>query len=113
MGLPMKVRGGVALLIYLCLHAPPAVAVDSTWTGGNSSDWNTASNWSNATVPSGTASFDGNVLTTITFSSAVTTIGTIQFNSAATDYTFAIDNPTGRTVVLNGLGIVGSSVGQP
>ncbi|UGA47613.1 autotransporter domain-containing protein [Bradyrhizobium quebecense] len=107
----MKVRGGVALLIYLCLHAPPAVAVDSTWTGGNSSDWNTASNWSNATVPSGTASFDGNVLTTITFSSAVTTIGTIQFNSAATDYTFAIDNPTGRTVVLNGLGIVGSSGG--
>src|SRR5689334_8165561 len=98
-----KGRATVALLIYLCLVAQPAVAVDSTWTGASNSDWNTNSNWSGATVPSGTASFDGTGLVkSITFSSATTTIGTMQFNSAATAYTFTIFKfLTNQMVVFN------------
>jgi hypothetical protein len=111
-GAPRHWRGVVAPLIYVWIGAQPAAAVDSTWTGASSGDWNTNSNWSNAAVPSGTASFDSTGLVkTITFSSAATSIGTMQFNSAATDYTFTIFNPTGQTVVLNGLGIVNSAGG--
>jgi autotransporter-associated beta strand protein len=91
----------------------PALAQDALWTGTTSGNWNTISNWSTGTVPLGTANFDNTGATkTITFSSSSTSIGTMQFGSAASDYTFTVFSAAGQTVSLNGLGIVSSS-GNP
>jgi autotransporter-associated beta strand protein len=90
------------LLGCLCLTALPAAAQDATWLATPATgDFNTATNWTPATVPTGTAFFNSSNTTSLTFS-ADTTIGGWTFNSGASNYSFT----NGHTLQFNGAGIV-------
>jgi autotransporter-associated beta strand protein len=83
--------------------APPAAhAQDATWLAApGSGDFNTASNWTPAQVPTGTAFFGTSNVTSLSFS-ANTTIGGFTFNAGASDYAFS----NGLGLAFNGAGIV-------
>ncbi len=84
-----------------------------TWSGPGS-DWNTNTNWSPQTVPTGTAIFAGANPTTVTFSQAATSIGTIQFNSGAPAYSFNLASlPPAQSLTITGTGIVNNSANAP
>jgi hypothetical protein len=82
-----------------------------TWSGPGS-DWNTNTNWTPHTVPTGTAIFTGANPTTVTFDPTTTSIGTIQFNAGAAAYTFNAESTTqflDFTLNVTGTGIVNNS----
>jgi outer membrane autotransporter protein len=88
---------------YLCTAA--AHAQDAIWLlNPGSGDWNTATNWSPATVPLGTATLDNSNVIALTISSA-TFIQTLHFTAAAPAYSF---NLTGD-LTFQGAGIVNDS----
>ena len=97
------------------LGAMPAHAQDATWsTAPGSSDFNTASNWTPATVPTGTAFFGASNTTLITFQPFITTsIGTLQFNADAPAYVFATPPPLFTSISITGAGIVNGSSNAP
>jgi autotransporter-associated beta strand protein len=99
------------LLASSALIAAPAAALDATWLAvPPTADWNTPTNWSPATVPTGTASFGLSNTTGLTFSAASNTIGTMQFNAGAPAYTF---NMPATQLTINGTGIVNNSSNKP
>jgi autotransporter-associated beta strand protein len=86
----------------LVAAALPAVAQDATWLlNPGSGDFDTAANWTPATVPTGTAFFAASNTTTLSFSAA-TALGGWTFNAGAPSYTF---NNT-QSVSFTGAGIV-------
>jgi autotransporter-associated beta strand protein len=93
---------GAALACAWFSCVTSAQAQDATWLASPSSgDFNSATNWSTGTVPSGTATF-GSSATTALSSSAPTAIGGWTFNAGASAYTFT----NGDTLSFNGAGIV-------
>ena len=88
-----------------------AHAVDATWDGPGA-EWTTGTNWSSGSVPNGTATFTGNVPTSLTISNN-TSINTIQFNAGAPAYQFTIEQPTSANFLITGTGIVNSSANAP
>lgn len=76
------------------LGGMPAHAQDATWLPNpGSNNFNTASNWTPATVPTGTAFFGTSNTTSIAFQSFTTTsVGTLQFNPGAPAYSFTTEN---------------------
>ncbi len=95
----------VALLAGTALCATAARAQNATWsTNPGSSDFNTAANWTPATVPTGTAFFGTSNTTTLSFS-ATTSLGGWTFNAGASNYTFNNTQAvtfTGAGIVING-----------
>jgi autotransporter-associated beta strand protein len=88
-------------------------AQNATWEGPGA-DWNTGTNWSPATVPTATAIFPNSVTTSLTFSAAATTIGTMQFNAGSPAYTFTlVTQPPPQSLTINGTGIVNNSSNAP
>lgn len=86
----------------------------STWvgTGSDFGDWNTASNWSPATLPSTTAIFGSTGLTSVNLSSNVT-IGTIQFSDAAQRFDLFVTAFSSPVVLdLTADGIIGNAANQ-
>jgi autotransporter-associated beta strand protein len=88
------------------LAALPARAQNATWLlNPGSGDFNTAGNWTPATVPTGTAFFGTSNTTALSFS-ADTTIGGWTLNPGASAYTFTIPSETlqfvGAGIVING-----------
>ena len=82
--------------------ALPAAAQDATWLATpGSGNFNTATNWSPATVPTGTANFSTSNTTSLSFS-ASTAIGGWTFNAGASNYTFT----NVQSLTFNGAGIV-------
>jgi hypothetical protein len=110
--LPRRLRETVSvLLVGLSLGTVAVHAQDATWLGlPVSGNWDAAANWSGAQIPTVTAMFGPSLITTITFSSATTTIGTLQFNLSPSQYFF---NPTGVSFVINGAGIINNSLISP
>ena len=105
-GLNRRRVGSAAFSAFLCLCATTADAQDATWLSApGSSDWDTATNWTNETVPTGTATFGASNTTTLTFSSG-TFIGTIQLNAGAPGYTFDVGP---NFLEVDGTGIVNNS----
>ena len=96
-----------------CLFGSVGVAhaVDATWDGPGA-EWTTGTNWSSGSVPNGTATFTGNVPTSLTISNN-TSINTIQFNAGAPAYQFTIEQPTSANFLITGTGIVNSSANAP
>jgi hypothetical protein len=91
------------------LTATFARAQDATWsTNPGSGNFNTATNWTPATLPTGTAFFGPSSITSLTISSP-TTLGGFTFNAGAPAYSFG---PT-SSIVFNGAGIVNNSVARP
>jgi fibronectin-binding autotransporter adhesin len=100
------------LLAVVCLGTLPAHGQDATWdTSPGSSDWNTGSNWSSGTVPTGTATFGSSNTTAITFSKGITTVGEMLFNAGAPAYSFT--TPIAFQIVITGVGIVNNSSNAP
>jgi hypothetical protein len=103
---------GTALVGALILLAPTiSHAQDATWKGSVSGDWNTNGNWSPASVPTGTATFDNTGLTQTVTVSADASIGTIGLSAGAPTYSYTI-NP-GVTFNIVGAGITNSSANAP
>jgi autotransporter-associated beta strand protein len=101
-----KVLVGAAL--GLCATA--AYGQNATWLlSPGSSDFDTAANWSPATVPTGTASFGASNKTSLTFSLPDTIIGSMQFNGGAPAYSFAVSS----ALEITGNGIVNNSSNAP
>ncbi len=80
----------------------PAAAQHATWLlNPGSGDFNTAANWTPATVPTGTAFFGVSNTTALSFS-AGTSLDSFTFNAGASAYTFT----NGVVLSFNGAGIV-------
>ena len=88
----------------------------STWsTQPATGEWNTATNWEPAAVPTDTATFTTSSQTAITFSSTSdATVNNIEFAAGAPTYTFTFDTPYPDTPTLTiaGQGITNSSMYQ-
>jgi uncharacterized protein with beta-barrel porin domain len=94
----------------LGLGASAAHAQSATWAGPGA-DWDTTANWSPTGVPTATAIFTGATPTSITFSQAATSIGTMQFNAGAPGYTFTFE--VGNTFNVTGAGVNNNSSNAP
>jgi autotransporter-associated beta strand protein len=103
---PAILATSIAALTALCFF--PQGARAQTWVGGTSSDWNTATNWTNpASVPVTTATFDASSVTGVSISVA-TGVGGITFDANATStYTITINSP--GSLSITGVGIMNSS----
>jgi len=97
----------MVLFVGAMLSAGTAYSQNATWLSApSSSDFDTAANWSPATVPTNTATFGASNTTSLTFSSNATVIGTLQFQAGAPAYTLT----TGANALdINGVGIVNNS----
>jgi autotransporter-associated beta strand protein len=94
-----------ALLCGISFLAVAAHAQDATWLmAPATSDWNTAANWTPASVPTNTAIFGASNTTSLTFSAVTTSINTLQLNAGAPAYTFTV--PSNSDLSINGTGIV-------
>jgi autotransporter-associated beta strand protein len=94
----------------LGLSVTCAYGQNATWVlAPGSSDFDTGANWSPAVVPTGTASFGASSTTSLTFSSADTLVGSMQFNAGAPAYSFAVSN----ILELNANGLVNNSSNAP
>ena len=106
-GKPFRLRtallASTALAVATVISAPgPARAQDATWLANpGSADFNTGSNWSSSSVPTGTAYFDATSTAGLAFSTGPTTVGGWTFNAGASNYTFTNNNQ----LYFNGAGI--------
>ena len=90
----------------------PAAAQDASWLAvPGSGDFNTAANWSPATVPTGTAFFGASNTTALSFSAGNTVVGGFTFNAGAPAYTFTIGS--GRILQFTGAGVINNSSNAP
>jgi hypothetical protein len=93
------------------LVAMPARAQDATWLlNPGSGNFNSAGNWTPATVPTGTAFFDQSNTTALTISTP-TTIGGFTFNAGAPAYSFGF--AASSTLIFTGAGINNASSNAP
>jgi autotransporter-associated beta strand protein len=93
------------VLAGIALCTVTAQAQDATWLDNpGSSDFDTPTNWTPATVPTGTAFFGTSTVTGLTFATS-TTIGGWTFNAGASNYTFSSPNYP-ESLIFNGAGIV-------
>ena len=92
------------------LIATPVSAQDATWVGGTpsaaSSDYFVSSNWTPATVPTGTATFGASANTNISFGSTSTVSGW-TFSPGASAYTITVGGALGE-LDFTGAGITGN-----
>ena len=100
------------LLGSVSLGAVAAHATDGTWLAAPATNnWNVGTNWtSSPIVPDGIASFGASTKTSLTFSAASESIGTMQFNAGAPAYTFT---QAATQLTVNGSGIVNNSSNRP
>ena len=106
-----------AIILTLSLGALNAVYADSaTWTlHPTSNDWNTAANWTPATVPNGpsdVATFARSSTKSLEFSAAMTEVAEIVFSPGANSFKISVDPILAQTVVyltISGAGITNSS----
>ncbi|HEX4665872.1 MAG TPA: autotransporter-associated beta strand repeat-containing protein [Chthoniobacterales bacterium] len=109
----MKTRlfsAAVAALFVSSVHS--ALAGSATWNlDPASGDWNTAANWTPATIPNDptdVATFVNSNLTDI-FLSAQTHVDSVVFNPASGGFTF---NTTGHGLAFFGAGVVNNSANE-
>ncbi|WP_229165250.1 autotransporter outer membrane beta-barrel domain-containing protein [Bradyrhizobium altum] len=87
----------------------PAAAQDASWSTfpfagplPGTRDFNTGINWTGGSVPTGTATFGVSNVTSLSFSSNITSVGGWTFYAGASAYTFDVS----QTLTFNGAGIV-------
>jgi hypothetical protein len=101
------IRQSIAVLLAsTCLGAGAAHAQNAAWNGATT-DWNTATNWTPNTVPTGTATFTNTGSATVDNASGNVTIGAVSFSAVpnAQAFTVNIDN----TFIINGAGVTNNS----
>src|SRR5262249_23873004 len=96
--------------VFSLLVAAHSFAGSATWSANPvSGDWNTAANWTPATVPNGpddVATFSGSSITNISFSGNIL-LSQVVFAADAAPYTIAVSAPF--TLTLIGPGVTNSS----
>jgi autotransporter-associated beta strand protein len=99
-------RFGVAVIAIITSTIPSAHAQNAVWIGNGSeiSEFGTATNWSPHIVPNETAIFGNTTSRTV---NGVATIGALQFNAGALQYTF------NTSLTLTGAGILNDSTNTP
>lgn len=101
-----QLYASTAIAVVLAAYAAPhaASAQDATWAGATA-DFNTAANWTPATVPTGTAFFGASGPAALSFS-ANTNFGGWTFNADAQAYTISNSgwqlSFTGAGIMVNG-----------
>jgi hypothetical protein len=101
---PRVLLAGVVLIWAAPVAAGPVA--DATWNATpGSGDFNTATNWTPAFVPNGTAFFGTSTITSLSLS-ANTQLGGFTFNPGASAYSFSnsliLSFRGGAGIVLNG-----------
>jgi hypothetical protein len=108
----LRCAGRLGLLPLICLSIRAANAGSATWSSNpTSGDWNTAANWTPATVPNDptdVATF-GNSNTAAIFLSAQTNVDSIIFDPNAAAFTFST---AGHGIALFGAGVVNNSADE-
>jgi autotransporter-associated beta strand protein len=109
----MRIRLLATTAAAALLAATSAHAQNATWllTPG-SGNFNTATNWTPATVPTGTASFGPSSITSLTFS-APTMLGGFTFEAGAPAYSFSLPSLVATTLIFTGAGIINNSSNAP
>lgn len=81
---PAILAASIAGFLALCLTQ--GARGQTTWIGGTSGDWNTAANWTPATIPNGSsvASFGASSTMAVSVSQNFTQIGGLTFTASAT-----------------------------
>jgi hypothetical protein len=87
-----------ALLAGVSLFAVAAHAQNATWNLNGTGDFNTNTNWTPTTVPTGTAFFGVSNQNIVTFSAPTTTIGGWTFTDGGQQYVF--NTSTGTSLFL-------------
>ncbi len=122
---PHPSKRGRTLLLSACAVAalacffggvsPASATVTWTWVGGTSTDWSTAANWDQASVPTSASSVtldtgSGNqaAVSTASASTKNITIGSTNASSSSTKLT--IQN--GKTLASSGSGVIGLGSGS-
>ncbi|UWU73758.1 autotransporter-associated beta strand repeat-containing protein [Bradyrhizobium huanghuaihaiense] len=96
-----------ALALAWTLPATPARAQDATWLASPGSNiYNTGTNWSPSSVPTGTAYFGTSSQTNLSLATAVA-VGRWYFDVGASSYTFNIGNSSGLSFTGNGIVVWG------
>src|SRR5215470_12731919 len=94
----------------LVLFAANSFAGSATWNlNPTSSDWNTAANWTPASVPNGPddiATFASSTTTTLSISAGIE-LDSIVFDPGAS--AFAINDSPGVILTLSGAGVINNS----
>ncbi|MES5486749.1 autotransporter domain-containing protein [Bradyrhizobium sp. INPA03-11B] len=112
-----SLRAGLLASVALLVTGLPAAAQDATWSltptaGGpyvGMLDFNSAANWTPATVPTGTATFGVTNSSNVGFLEQNTSVGGWTFNAGASAYTFNVGTYFGsQSLTFNGAGIVGN-----
>jgi autotransporter-associated beta strand protein len=108
----IKTTFTAGLLLVLLLSLQTTQAGSATWNlNPASGDWNTATNWTPATVPNGptdVATFAASSVNQVTFSGSPTEVAEVIFNSAATS-SFNITIGAAKTFTISGVGVVNNS----
>jgi autotransporter-associated beta strand protein len=119
-GLRRRMTGLVgAAVAAVWFSGGPARAQDATWVAnpavvGGAADFDTAANWTPATVPgsatnTGTATFGVSSGTNIRFSSFNTELGGFTFTAGASNYTFTVANGAALQFTVAGIVVNGGS----
>ena len=98
----------ISLFVAFLTVLTPARATNGTWNAtGTDGSWNTGTNWSIGSVPTGTATFNsGSNNTTITFASS-TVIGSVIFDTAnVAAYTIGGASPGTGTLTFSSGGAI-------
>jgi hypothetical protein len=99
------------LAMGVALSSTAARAGDATWLASPATnDFDTATNWNpNTAVPTGTASFATSNTTSLTFSTATTTIGGFTFNTGASNFAFTVGAANTLNFNVAGIAVNGTS----
>lgn len=105
-----SIRASFAIPLLSGFGLTAAHAQNAAWTG-TTADFNSASNWAPAAVPTGTAFFGATGSPVVTFSSSAALSG-FTFNAGAQAFSFRSTTETAG-VTLSGSGIVNNAVIAP
>ncbi len=105
-----------AMVLTLSLHAlSAAYAGSATWSmTPTSNDWNTAANWTPATVPNGptdVATFSTSSRSRVSLVNVQVEVASLIFDTAAANYTITVGvhNNVGGELTIGDAGIVNNS----
>ncbi|WP_420422423.1 autotransporter domain-containing protein [Simkania sp.] len=98
----MFFRKNYLYIFFFFFYASQIWGVDANWVGGDSSDLQTASNWSPATIPFNSATAVSSTPTTTT----PFTIGELNFPNDASSFSFTFNS----TLEITDAGITGTNV---
>ena len=101
-----------AVSLFLLVLAAHSFAGSATWNlDPTSGDWNTAENWTPATVPNGpsdVATFVASSVNQVSFSASSTEVAEVVFDATATS-SFNLTIGKGKFLTISGAGVVNNS----